>query len=154
MLIMDTALFYPSYMNLDARSAHNVVASIISSVNRFGGVLTINWHDRSLAPERLWDRFYDEVLDQLGFLKPWFATALQAVQWFDARRKIELTEVCDDGRTRKIRAAVKVHAPGLPGFRLRVSIKAEPSEINGQVRSPIVVSEQQLEWGDEMSAAA
>ena len=53
--IMDTALFYPSYMNLSSKQAEKAIDPLIENVARFGGALTINWHDRSLAPERLWD---------------------------------------------------------------------------------------------------
>ena len=52
--IMDTALFYPSYMNLSDEQAGAAMLPLIENVTRFGGVLTINWHDRSLGPERLW----------------------------------------------------------------------------------------------------
>ena len=54
--IMDTALFYPSYMNLSDDEARAAMLPLIENVTRFGGVLTINWHDRSLGPERLWGR--------------------------------------------------------------------------------------------------
>ena len=58
LLIMDTAMFYPAYMNLTDRAARSVVQQLIQHVQRFGGALTINWHDRSLAAERCWDEFY------------------------------------------------------------------------------------------------
>jgi len=43
-----------SFERLDGRSGE-----------RQGGVLTVNWHDRSIAPERLWDDFYLDLLDDL-----------------------------------------------------------------------------------------
>ena len=55
--IMDTALFYPSYMNLSDDEARAAMLPLIENVTRFGGVLTINWHDRSLGPERLWAEY-------------------------------------------------------------------------------------------------
>ena len=56
--IMDTALFYPSYMNLSDEQAGAAMLPLIENATRFGGVLTINWHDRSLGPERLWGDAY------------------------------------------------------------------------------------------------
>ena len=56
--IMDTALFYPSYMNLSDEQAGAAMLPLIENAARFGGVLTINWHDRSLGPERLWGDVY------------------------------------------------------------------------------------------------
>src|SRR3989441_13235624 len=55
---MDTALFFPSHLNLSAKEAGKLVHAIIENAPQFGGVVTVNWHDRSIAPERLWDRFY------------------------------------------------------------------------------------------------
>ena len=63
--IMDTALFYPSYMNLSDEQAGAATLPLIENAARFGGVLTINWHDRSLGPERLWDDAYVNLLREL-----------------------------------------------------------------------------------------
>ena len=63
--IMDTALFYPSYMNLSDEQAGAAMLPLIENAARFGGVLTINWHDRSLGPERLWGDAYVNLLRDL-----------------------------------------------------------------------------------------
>lgn len=95
--IMDTALFYPGRMNLTSQEAWQRVLPILESSARFGGVLTINWHDRSIAPERLWGDFYNRLLDWIEDREPWFATASQAVCWFERRRSttFEVTERLD-----------------------------------------------------------
>ena len=86
MHIMDTALFYPSYLNLSPRAARAVVQPLIENTVPFGGALTVNWHGRSLAPERLWGDFYSDLLGRLSARKPWFATAAQTVAWLRQRR--------------------------------------------------------------------
>jgi len=108
--VMDTALFYPYHMNLTQSEAWNVMTPLLEHVESNGGTLTVNWHDRSIAPERLWGDFYIEMLRRLETSRPWFSTATQAVSWF-----------------RKRRAAVfegtKVSSPdgdGLPDLRLRI----------------------------------
>ena len=58
----------------------------IDRAAEFGGVLTFNWHDRSIAPERLWDGFYLKLLGELKSRGAWFATAAQTVSWFRNRR--------------------------------------------------------------------
>ena len=63
---MDTALFYPSYMNLSDEQARAAMLPLIENATRFGGVLTINWHDRSLGPERLWGDAYAEPAPRLA----------------------------------------------------------------------------------------
>jgi peptidoglycan/xylan/chitin deacetylase (PgdA/CDA1 family) len=85
--VMDTALFYPTYLNLSREEARAAVSRIIDAAIRFGGVITLNWHDRSLAPERLWGDVYAEIIDELREKGAWFATAGQAVSWFRMRRK-------------------------------------------------------------------
>ena len=92
MNVMDTALFYPDRMNLTEAQAWCEVQKVITNVAHLGGVLTINWHHRSIAPERLWDSFYVRLLKDLKQRKVWFATATQAVHWFQKRREIEFCE--------------------------------------------------------------
>jgi peptidoglycan/xylan/chitin deacetylase (PgdA/CDA1 family) len=84
--VMDTALLFPAYMNCRPDEARVKVKALISNAVRFGGVLTINWHDRSIAPERLWHRLYADIIAELKNSGAWFATASKAVAWFEKRR--------------------------------------------------------------------
>ncbi len=112
MHIMDTALFFPSYLNLSPRQAEAVVHPLIENAVRFGGVLTVNWHDRSLAPERLWGDFYTHLLEQLSAKKPWFATAAQTVAWFRHRRSATFEVAAADA------SRVKINLPAADDDRL------------------------------------
>ena len=84
--IMDTALFFPDRMNLSRHEAADRVQKIIAHAVQFGGVVTVNWHDRSIAPERRWDDFYADLVRELKNQGAWFATAAQTVGWFRKRR--------------------------------------------------------------------
>lgn len=86
--IMDTALFYPDYLDLTADEAEKQVHSIINTTAKFGGAVTINWHDRSIAPERLWGEFYAQLIDQLKTKGAWCASAGDVVAWFQTRRSV------------------------------------------------------------------
>ena len=127
--IMDTALFYPAYMNLSPEQAAAVVRTMVDNAVRFGGVLTVNWHDRSIAPERLWDAAYIHLLDELKTRHAWFATASDSVAWFRKRRSAVIEsvtrEAAADGSFR-----VKVSLPNgedlLPGLTMRLH-KPTPS---------------------------
>ena len=89
MLIMDSALFSRERMNLHWRSALQLCEQVVNNARRFGGTLVINWHERSLVPERLWGNAYRELLEMISTGEPvWFATAGEAVQWFRWRRSI------------------------------------------------------------------
>ena len=119
MHVMDTALFYPSYRNLAPKEAKAVVGNLIDNVNRLGGVLTINWHDRSIAPERLWDTFYVNLLDDLKSRGAWFPTASQAVDWFKMRRSVVMETVCREDNAATIKVSAKRES-NLPGMRIRI----------------------------------
>lgn len=84
--IMDTALFFPEYLNCRPHQAKAKIKALISNAQRFGGVLTLNWHDRSIAPERLWQGVYVDVIEELKDAGAWFATASDVVRWFEKRR--------------------------------------------------------------------
>jgi hypothetical protein len=91
--VQDTALFYPDRMNLSPPKALQKVEGLIENAEKYGGILTINWHHRSLSPERLWDGFYAELLALLKGKKVWFGTARQVVEWFRKRRAVSLEEM-------------------------------------------------------------
>ena len=55
--------------------------------------MTINWHSRSLSPERNWDEFYRDLLDKLKKERTLFFTAAEAVQWFARRRSIRFENI-------------------------------------------------------------
>ena len=88
--IMDTALFYPCYLGLSPKQARKVMSRVVDAAVRFGGCVTVNWHDRSPAPERQWGEVYRELVHELADRGAWFATAEQAVAWFRSRRCADL----------------------------------------------------------------
>lgn len=116
---MDTALFYLSYLGLSPRKAASRLNQMADTVAEFGGCLTVNWHDRSLAPERLWGGCYRDLIEDLRSRGAWFATAGQAISWFRKRRSAVFeTDSIEPGVVRvKVAAA---HANILPALRLRI----------------------------------
>jgi hypothetical protein len=116
--IMDTALFFPSYRNLLPAQAAEVVGRLIDDVERFGGVLTVNWHDRSIEPERLWDGPYIDLVTKLKHRGAWFPTASRAVAWFRARRSVRFRSAGIGGDAFRI-AASWDRDPQLPGMTVR-----------------------------------
>lgn len=117
--IMDTALFYPGRLNLSPGEARKQVCNIIGQVGRFGGSVTLNWHDRSIAPERQWGRFYEDVVDELNSKGAWFATAAQAVAWFQKRRSAVFETISWEADTLRLKVAVRENE-NVPGLRLRI----------------------------------
>jgi hypothetical protein len=118
--LMDTALFYPDYLSLSPKQARGAIAPLIENAVRFGGVLTVNWHDRSISPERLWDDFYVSLLEELKSQGAWFPTAAQAVSWFRKRRSATFDSVSHDDEVVRVKMALNKDDESLPGLRLRV----------------------------------
>jgi peptidoglycan/xylan/chitin deacetylase (PgdA/CDA1 family) len=125
---MDTALFYPSYLDLSAQQARVLLGEMVDNGVKFGGALTINWHDRSIAPERLWEQSYRDLIKDLKSRGAWFATAGDAVSWFDKRRSatFETDSIASEGVGAKV--AID-HSDVIPGLRLRIYKARKPSGI-------------------------
>lgn len=127
---MDTALFYLSYLGLSPREASARLKGIADDAARYGGCVTINWHDRSLAPERLWGGCYCQLIEDLKRRGAWFATASQAIAWFRKRRSVIFEEV-EPGVVRTLPTPSNDQ---LPGLRVRIHRARELSELG--VRRP------------------
>jgi hypothetical protein len=122
LLIMDSALLFPGRMGLSHEDAVGRCRRIVADVRRFGGTLVINWHDRSLAPERLWGKSYKALLNEVETgSRAWFATAAEAVDWFRWRRSIrftqevgaaQLTVTAPAASTVLPSATIAIHRPG------------------------------------------
>lgn len=117
--IMDTALFYPAHLGLSALQAKEMVAGIADNAARFGGCVTVNWHDRSLAPERLWDSPYRDLVQDLKNRGAWFATAGEAVSWFRSRRSVRFSRAGSALSKANEKDAVS-RGDSLPGLRMRI----------------------------------
>jgi len=115
--VMDSALFYPSRMGLSESDALAACTDLVATMTAHGGAFTINWHTRSLGPERNWDSFYMDLLALLKTRSVWFATAKDAVQWFRTRRLIQFDTLTAGPHE------VRVNVAGLdsigPGFFVR-----------------------------------
>jgi len=112
MHVMDTALFYPGHLGLSPREARKILREMVDNAVCHGGVLTINWHDRSLAPERLWDASYREVVQDIKSRGAWFSTGGQAIAWFQKRRSVVFET--DFAEPSSVRAKV----PSNPGEKI------------------------------------
>src|SRR5579862_76247 len=119
---MDTAIFYPAHLGLSSRDAREVLLQLVENAGHYGGVLTINWHDRSLAPERQWDSSYRDLIEMMKSRGAWFATAGQAVSWFRKRRSVVFER--EQTEPSGVRAKIAGYfGENIPGLRLRTHQK-------------------------------
>ena len=145
--VMDTALFFPSHLDLSASQAWKRVDQIIHNSVQFGGCVTVNWHDRSIASERLWGEFYVGLIKKLKDKGAWFPTAGHAVSWFRKRRSAVFETVSTEAGTTRVTLAVDI-AKHLPDLQLRVYCEGKIQEfsvggvifeeaVNGRMRCTI-----------------
>ena len=88
--IQDSALFFPGRMNCTEQEARRICGQILDWTQELGGVSTLSWHERSLAPERQWDGAYQWLLGQLSQRGARVLPARDVVSWFSARRSVDL----------------------------------------------------------------
>jgi hypothetical protein len=129
---MDTALFLRGRQHLSQSQASKLVEEIINNAVRFGGVVTVNWHDRSIAPERLWRDFYVNLLDEFRKRGAWLASARQTVLWFRKRRSATFDEL-DSKSGAHLASTLDSTDYDLPGLFLRV----HNASVAGQLHSVV-----------------
>ena len=117
--IMDTALFYPDYLNLTFEEADRRIGIIVDYARQFGGAITFNWHDRSIAPERLWGEFYTSLICGLKQNGAWCSSAGSVVSWFQKRRSVVFHRV-EQGMDVMLPNAHSNCDERVPGLRVRV----------------------------------
>jgi len=135
MHVMDTALFYPDYLGLSPQQAKTVLGRMVDNAVESGGCMTINWHDRSLAPERLWYATYRDLIQDLKSRGAWFATAGQAVSWFRKRRSVVFETNYPDSRAVCAEGSA-AGSDNLPGLQLRIHRPGESWEIGSGSLEP------------------
>ena len=136
LIIQDTALFYPRRMGLDDRQAFALCKKLIRNSVINGGVLVINWHHRSIAPERLWKDFYLKLINEIDRYPVWYANARNTVKWYKQRRKIKFLETKFDGNCVKIKIRCDTN-PSYPPPVIRIynpakNTRAESIHFNSQ----------------------
>ncbi len=114
--VQDTALFSGGRLNLPQEQGVSAIEKLADLLRRFGGVLTVNWHMRSLGPERFWDEPYRLLLRLAEQGEAWAACGREVVEWFALRRSAKFTVL--DGHPGSMR--VSAADPGsLPRLLLR-----------------------------------
>lgn len=125
--VMDTALFYPRHLGLKLAEARKRIQTIVHQTTCLGGCVTVNWHDRSIAPERLWGDVYADLIDDFRSNRAWFATASQAAAWFRKRRSVVFGDGDWQARYLGANASSERH-DGLPPLQVRIhNAPAPPS---------------------------
>jgi len=130
MHIQDGALFLSGRLNLSETQAMEACEGFIARAKRFGGVITIIWHDRSHAAERFWGDFYARLVARLRSMRVWFGTGEQITSWFRNRRHVQF-EQGQNGLSVRRQAASQQN---LPAMVLRVHKPSQDGKIESRDR--------------------
>jgi hypothetical protein len=125
MHIQDGSLFHSSRLDLSEREAWKQCGRMIDNAGKFGGVLTLLWHDRSHGPERFWGEFYARLVEKLRSFDVWFGSAGQVVDWFRKRREVAFDWIKFDEREDQIKVCA-AQATISPPLTLRIHYPAGP----------------------------
>ena len=134
--IQDTALFFPRRMDLSEVEANKLCDKLLEAILKFKGILTISWHERSLAPERLWGDFYVHLLQELKSHHAWIGSARQVVGWFRQRRLITFEEARLVGNKFILKLRSDYFIPD-PQISLRLNIPRSKNPSSGIIEKRI-----------------
>jgi hypothetical protein len=137
--LMDTALFYPAYLDLSESEAKKKAEPLFEHATQAGGVITINWHDRSIAPERQWGGFYLHLLQRSRELGAWLASASDTVAWFRMRRAARFVRSTENPDEVAVTWSSTSSKAGLPPLRLRTYRETEIQDVTIDVAQTISV---------------
>ena len=91
--VQDTALFSSGRMGLSQQDGIEKIEEVLRWIRQGRGVITVNWHLRSIGPERQWDKAFQHLLQLADDPRVWVAPAQDVVQWFASRRLVNFSEI-------------------------------------------------------------
>jgi len=149
LVVMDTALFLRSNLDVGEKQAEELIASIIDHTCEAGGALVVNWHDRSLFAERHWDHTYIRLVATARDRGGVPLSAAKTVAWFRGRRSIEFLTPVSMGESTCRSVFPPTEDTDLPSFTLRQYaagsglFQSPPS-----LGSPANYTDVELKWND------
>lgn len=88
--IQDGALMGEEYLDLNREDAFNKAKPILAWAKRFGGAVSLLWHNQSFTAPRFWGEVYERLIDQGKTDGAWIAVPRDVLRWFNLRRKCEV----------------------------------------------------------------
>jgi hypothetical protein len=83
-------------LHLDEEEARRRCDEIVAYSRKYGGVVTILWHQESIALPRRWISFFRYLVRETVQSQAWVTRAIDAVEWFKIRREVRLTCVREE----------------------------------------------------------
>ena len=132
LVIQDGSLFRRKYLNLLENDAKKICEDLFGYAKKYGGAITLLWHQISLAPPHSWGDFYRYLVEKSLKEEAWVTRAADVVDWFKVRRAVKL-EYLRDGKKLEILLKGLEFREDIPKMRLRIHVDYESiKEIEGE----------------------
>lgn len=89
--IQDGALMGEEYFYLNREEAFIKAKPILEWAKRFGGSVSLLWHNQSFTAPRFWGEVYERLIAQAKSEGAWIAVPRDVLSWFTLRRKCGVT---------------------------------------------------------------
>jgi len=88
--IQDGALLGEEYLDLNREDAFHQAKPILDWAKRFGGAVSLLWHNQSFTAPRFWGEVYERLIAQGKMDGAWIAVPRDVLRWFTLRRACEV----------------------------------------------------------------
>ena len=88
--IQDGALMGEEYLDLNREDAFKKAKPVLAWAKRFGGAVSLLWHNQSFTAPRFWGEVYERLIAQGKTDGAWIAVPRDVLRWFTSRRKCEV----------------------------------------------------------------
>jgi hypothetical protein len=122
--IQDGSLFRRKYLNLSEKDAKERCDELFDYAKKYGGAITLLWHQTSLAAPHNWSDFYRYLVEKGLKEGAWVARAVDVVDWFKMRRKVRISYI-REGNKLGIRIKGLEFREGIPKMMLRIHVEPE-----------------------------
>lgn len=88
--IQDGALLGEEHLDLNREDAFRKAKPILDWAKRFGGAVSLLWHNQSFTAPRFWGEVYERLIAQGRADGAWIAVPRDILSWFTLRRQYEV----------------------------------------------------------------
>lgn len=149
--IQDGALMGEEYLDLNREDAFKKATPVLAWAKRFGGAVSLLWHNQSFTAPRFWGEVYERLIAQGKTDGAWIAVPRDVLRWFNVRRKCEV-DLSSEGTHWQVRCVLPDPALITPEYTtssqippVRVRLYIDPKKVLA-VSVPCEVGEGYLDF--------
>ncbi|AFM43283.1 hypothetical protein Desaci_4440 [Desulfosporosinus acidiphilus SJ4] len=89
--IQDGALLAEEHLDLTREEAFRQAKPILAWAKRFGGAVSLLWHNQSFTAPRFWGEVYEQLIEEGKQDGAWITIPREVLRWFALRREAKVT---------------------------------------------------------------